>query len=111
VTQALSFPEQSEMEELPMKQFKTALLASAFALASTLAFAQAGVGASGNAGTGANMGASSGSTQLNSGANVKASGNKANVDVNASDSTTIKKNKNQTTGSGAAGVNGTVNTK
>ena len=94
-----------------MKQFKTALLASAFALATTVAFAQVGVGASGSAGTGANVGGTSGSTQLNSGADVNAGGNKAGADINASDSTTMKKNKTQTTGSGSAGANGTLNTK
>jgi hypothetical protein len=93
------------MEKLSIKLLKTALLASAFALATTVAFAQVGVGASGSAGTGANVGGTNGSTQLNSGANVNAGGNKAGVDANASDSTSLKKNRmqNQTTGSGSSG--------
>lgn len=83
-----------------MKPFKTALLASAFALATTVAFAQAGAGTSGGAAAGPG-----GSTQLNAntGANAKVGGRRAHASVDASGNTIMKKSS-ATTGSGGAGA-------
>jgi hypothetical protein len=99
------------MQELSMKPFKTALLATAFTLATTMAFAQTGASGSGNAG--ATVGGTSDYNQFSTGADINARGNKAGADINTSGSTTLKRNKmrNQTTGSGSASnikANGTL---
>jgi hypothetical protein len=96
---------------VPMKHYKTALLAGAFALATTVAFAQVGAGGStsGGASVGASPGSASGSTNTNAGANVNGSG--ANANVGASSSEQMKTKRNQTTGSGAAGGNIQLDTK
>jgi hypothetical protein len=93
-------------QENPMKNFKTALLAGAFALASTMAFAQVTAPTSGSAGTGANIGASTKDPNTKANANtntkVQAGGVKAGADTSV---------KGGTTGSGASvgtGINGSV---
>jgi hypothetical protein len=94
-----------------MKPFKTALLASVFALDTTMAFAQVGVGTSSGAAAGTGTAGTSGSTHLNAntGANAKVGGRRAHASVDASGNTIMKKSST-TTGSGGAGasVNGTL---
>lgn len=95
-----------------MKRFKTALLAAAFALATTVSFAQVGVGtgATGGAAVGTGNSGTGGATNMksNTGVNANIGGAKAGAD--ASGNTAIKKKSGTTTGSGAAGtsVNGSV---
>jgi hypothetical protein len=91
------------MKELPMKQFKTAMLASAFVLATGIAFAQNGT-VSGQTNENANVGSSG--AQVGTSARVKSAAPELGVDGGAS--ATLKKNKAQTTGSGAASGNGSV---
>jgi hypothetical protein len=83
-----------------MKNVKTALLAGAFAVATTTAFAQGTAPTSGSAGAGANVGANpnnlSGTADTKTKAHV--GGVKTGADTNA-------KVKSQTTGSGAASGN------
>ena len=90
-----------------MKPIQTALLASAFALATSVAIAQVGVGASTGASGGAALGTgsagTSSSTQLNTGANGNVGGAKANIGSDASGNATLKKHKT-TTGSGSLGT-------
>ena len=96
-----------------MKLVKSALLAGAFALATSVSFAQVGVGvgtgAAGSATVGTGNSGTSGSTNLNSntGVNAKAGGTHAKVGSDASGHATMKKNRT-TTGSGGAAINGSV---
>jgi hypothetical protein len=89
-----------------MKQCKTALFASGFALTTTVAFAQVGVtvGTSGAAAAG-----TGGSTHLSasSGTNATVGGARAPIAVDASGNAILKKSST-TTGSGGTGasVNG-----
>ncbi len=91
-----------------MKNFKTALLAGAFALASTMAFAQVTAPTSGSARGGTTVGANPSDVNTNTKANtntkVQAGGVKAGADTSV---------KGGTTGSGAGanvgtGINGSV---
>ena len=99
-----------------MKAIKTALLASAFALATTVSFAQVGAnvgaGTSGGAAVGVGNSGTSGATNMNSGtgANANVGGTRAKVRADASGNTAVKKKNRTTTGSGGAGatVNGSV---
>lgn len=95
-----------------MKQFKTALLAGAFALATTVSFAQVGVGAGTGATGGVNIGSGNAGTNMKSNTVVNANvgGTSAKVGADASGNAAVKKKSTTTTGSGAAGakVNGTV---
>ena len=98
-----------------MKQIKTALLAGAFALATTVAFAQVGVGTGsstrGGATIGGSSGGTSGSTDLNTNAGSNVNGSGANAGVGASNSDQMKTRKNQTTGNGSANGNIQLDTK
>ena len=85
-----------------MKQFKTALLAGAFALATTVSFAQVGVSAGTGATGGANVGTGNAGTQMNS--NAKVGGTNAKVGADASGNTAAKKKSTTTTGSAGAGA-------
>ncbi len=87
-----------------MKPFKTALLATAFALATTVAFAQTGVGASGNGSLGTTTGPTRAQPQAGADVNVNAAGHKAKVDANAADKAKI--NEGKTSGTVGAGVKG-----
>lgn len=99
-----------------MKAFKTALLASAFALATTVSFAQVGAnvgaGTSGGAAVGVGNSGTSGATKLKSsaGTNANVGGTRAKVGADASGNTAVKKKNRTTTGSGSAGaaINGSV---
>jgi len=88
-------------KEVPMTQIKTALLATAFALATTAAFAQAEPPVSGSAGAGATVGATPGTAGVSTNGKMRVRGGETNI--NASDNTMIKKNKAETTGSGSVG--------
>jgi len=85
-----------------MKPIKTALLATAFALATTVAFAQANSGAS--VGTTAGPTRAQPQAGADSNLNVDAAGHKAKVGANAADKAKI--NEGKTTGTVGAGVKG-----
>jgi hypothetical protein len=84
-----------------MTQFKTAFLATAFALATTVAFAQAEPPVSGSAGAGATVGATPGSAGVSTNDDMRVRSDKA--DINVSNNAMIRKNKAETTGSGSVG--------
>jgi hypothetical protein len=88
-------------KEVPMTQFKTAFLATAFALATTMAFAQGAPPVSGSEGPGATIGATPSSGGVSTNDNMRVRGNTANI--NTSNNTVIRKNKAETTGSGSVG--------
>ena len=77
-----------------MKNFKTALWASAFSLMSTMAFAQGTAATSGSAGIGANVG--NNPSNIKPGADVK-----TKAGVNAATANPANKKKVETTGNGA----------
>jgi hypothetical protein len=84
-----------------MTQFKTAFLATAFALATTVAFAQAEPPVSGSAGAGATVGATPGSAGVSTNDDMRVRSDKA--DINVSNNAMIRKNKAETNGSGSVG--------
>ena len=76
-----------------MKLFKTALLAGAFALATTVSFAQVGVGVGTGATGGANIGTGSASTNMKSNTDVNANvgGTRAKVGADASGNGSVRR--------------------